>query len=126
MAIKNAKLNNVEVNFINGDMLNALTKKYDCIISNPPYIARDEKIMDIVKDNEPALALYADNDGLYFYEEILKNCKKYLKDNYYIFFEIGYLQAQEIKKLANKYLNCIVEIQKDLNGLDRYIIIKNK
>ena len=126
VALENAKLNNVDINFIEGNMLNPLNKKYDCIISNPPYIAYDEDVMEIVKNNEPNNALYADNDGLYFYEEILKNCKNYLKEKYYIFFEIGYSQGEKIKEIARKYLDCIVEVRKDLQGFDRYVIIKNK
>ena len=126
LAKENAKLNNVDINFIKGDMLHPLNKKYDCIISNPPYIPYNEEVMDIVKNNEPNNALYADNEGLYFYEEILKNAKDYLKDKYYIFFEIGYNQGERIKEIALKYLDCIVEIKKDLQGFDRYIIIKNK
>lgn len=126
VAIENAKLNNVDINFYNGDMLEPLNKKYDCIISNPPYIAYDEEVMDIVKNNEPNNALYADNDGLYFYEDILKNSLNFLKDKYYIFFEIGYNQGNRIKKIALKYLDCDVEIKKDLQGFDRYVIIKNK
>ena len=126
LAIENAELNNVNINFYNGDMLNPLDKKYDCIISNPPYIAYDEEVMEIVKNNEPNNALYADNNGLYFYEEILKNCKNYLKDKYYIFFEIGYSQGNSIKEIALKYLDCEVEIKKDLQGFDRYVIINNK
>ena len=126
LARENAKLNNVEINFIEGDMLKPLNKEYDCIISNPPYIAYDEEVMDIVKNNEPNNALYADNEGLYFYEEILKNCKDYLKDKYYIFFEIGYSQGEKIKRIALKYLDCNIEIRKDLQGFDRYIIITNK
>ena len=126
LAKENAKLNNVEINFINRDMIKPLYKKYDVIISNPPYISYNEKIMDIVKNNEPNIALYADNDGIRFYEEILKNYKDNLKDKYYIFFEIGYSQGERIKKLALKYLNCTVEIKKDLQGFDRYIIINNK
>lgn len=126
LAKENAKLNNTQINFYNGDMLNPLNKKYDCIISNPPYIAHDEEVMDIVKNNEPKTALYADNNGLYFYEEIIKNCKSYLKDKYYIFFEMGYNQGNSIKELALKYLDCDVEIKKDLQGFDRYIIIRSK
>ena len=126
VARENAKLNNVDINFYNGDMLRPLSKKYDCIISNPPYISYNEEIMDIVKNNEPSNALYADNEGLYFYEEILKNCKDYLKDKYYIFFEMGYSQGSRIKQIALKYLDCTVEIKKDLQGFDRYVIIKNK
>ncbi len=122
----NAKLNSAEVNFINGDMLKPLNKKYDLIISNPPYISYDEDIMDIVKNNEPNIALYAPNDGLYYYEQILKNCSKYLKEKYYILFEIGYNEGIKVKDLALKYLDCDVEIKKDLQGFDRYVIIKNK
>lgn len=80
--------------------------------------------MDIVKNNEPHLALYADNDGLYYYDKILKNCNKYLKEKYLIAFEIGSNQGLKIKDLANKYLNCNIEIIKDLQGLDRFVFIK--
>ena len=106
-------------------MLSPLNKKYDLIISNPPYIAYDEEIMDIVKNNEPHLALYADNEGLYYYEQILKNVKDYLKKDYLIAFEIGYKQAKKIDLLAHKYLNCSVTIEKDLYGKDRYVFIKS-
>jgi len=126
VARENAKLHNVEINFINGDMLKPLSKKYDCIISNPPYIAYDEEIMDIVKENEPDIALYASNNGLYYYEEILKNCKKLLKENSLIAFEIGYKQGQAVIDLAHKYLNCDVTLEQDLQGKDRFIFIQIK
>lgn len=126
VAKENALLNDTKINFYLGNMLEPLNKKYDCIISNPPYIANDEQIMDIVKNNEPHLALYADNDGLYYYDKILKNCNKYLKEKYLIAFEIGSNQGLKIKDLANKYLNCNIEIIKDLQGLDRFVFIKNR
>lgn len=126
VAKKNNKINNAKVNFYLGDMLEPLNKKYDVIISNPPYIAYDENIMEIVKNNEPHLALYADNDGLACYEKILSTCGKYLNDKALIAFEIGQTQGQRIKEMAHKYLNCEVEIKKDLNNLDRFIFIKLK
>ena len=126
LAMENAKLNNVEINFIQNDMLYNIDKKYDLIISNPPYIRYDEEIMDIVKNNEPHLALYADNEGLYYYEKILKQVKNNLKENYVILFEIGYDQGEKIKSIAQKYLDCTVQIKKDLQGFDRYVIIENK
>ena len=55
-------------NLIHSDMFQNITNKYDIIISNPPYIKTTEEIEEIVKNNEPHLALYADNNGLYFYE----------------------------------------------------------
>ena len=125
VAKKNAINNKVNINFYLGDMLKPLNKKYDVIISNPPYIAYDEEIMDIVKNNEPHLALYADNNGLYYYEQILKNVKKYLKKDYLIVFEIGYKQAKKIESLAHQYLDCSVTIEKDLYGKYRYVFIEN-
>ena len=86
-----------------------------------------EDIEGIVEKNEPHIALYADNDGLYYYEEILKNCKKNLKDNFIIAFEIGKSQGKLVKNLALKYLDNIdVFIKKDLNNLDRFVIIVSK
>lgn len=126
VARENALLNKVDINFIHSDMLNSVKGKFDIIISNPPYIRYDEEIMDIVKNNEPHIALYADNKGLYFYEEILKNCSKYLKDKFLIAFEIGEEQGKDIVDLANKYLIDIkVWIEKDFRNLDRYVFIKN-
>jgi len=124
VAKRNAKNNNVHINFYLGNMLEPLDKKYDCIISNPPYIAYDEEIMDIVKKNEPSIALYANNDGLEYYEIILSNCKNYLKNNALISFEIGHTQGKKIENLAHKYLNCKVAIEKDLQGKDRFVFIE--
>ena len=122
----NAKENNADITFVNTDIYKGITKKFDCIISNPPYISKSEKIMDIVYNNEPYLALYAENDGLYFYEEILKNAKNILKDKYLICFEIGNNQGEQIKKISNKYLNdAKVIIKKDLEKRDRMIFIYN-
>ena len=124
VAKENNIKNNSKVNFYLGDMLKPLNKKYDVIISNPPYIAYDEEIMDIVKNNEPHTALYADNEGLYFYEEIIENCKNYIKNKALIAFEIGYKQGNKIKDIANKYLDCEVLIEKDYSGKDRFVFIK--
>ena len=84
VAKKNAFNNKVDINFIESDLFDKIKGKFDVIISNPPYISYDEEIMDVVKNNEPEIALFAKNDGLYYYEEILKNCSKYLKDKFLI------------------------------------------
>ena len=107
-------------------MLEPLSNKYDCIISNPPYIAYDEEVMDIVKNNEPHIALYAENNGLQYYEQILSNCKNYLNDKALIAFEIGETQGEQIKQLAHKYLDCDVAIEKDLQEKDRFVFINLK
>ena len=124
VAKRNASKLSVDITFIKSDMLSSVTGLFDCIISNPPYIAYDEDIMDIVKNNEPHLALYASNNGLYFYEDILKNCSKVLKDKFLIAFEIGQTQGEAIKSLAHKYLTDIeVSIEYDIQGLDRFVFI---
>jgi len=128
-ALNVAKKNkeDLDIEIIKSNILENISKKYDVIISNPPYISKDEEIMDIVKNNEPHIALYADNNGLHFYHEILKNCKKNLKDKYLIAFEIGEKQKDSIIKLANKYLDNIdIICKKDMQGRDRMIFIMNK
>ncbi len=127
VAKENAKLNNVDINFYLGNMLEPLDGKFDCLISNPPYLDKDERVMDIVKNNEPHLALYARNKGLEYYEVILKNCKKYLNDKYLIAFEIGPSQVNEIKQLIKKHLsNSKIIVEEDLSDRDRFIFIVNR
>ena len=127
VAQKNALNNKVDINFINSDMLTNITKKYDIIISNPPYLTKEDDIMDIVKNNEPEIALYAKDNGLYYYDVILKNIKNNLKDKYLIAFEIGYTQGEAIKNIALKYLDNInVKIEKDFSNKDRFVFIEPK
>lgn len=122
----NAKYNNTDINFINADMTNYQEKQYDVIISNPPYIRYDEEIMPIVKDNEPSLALYASDEGLYFYKKIIDNIPFITKDKYLICFEIGYKQSVDIVNYANKKLNNInIYVEKDYSQKDRFIFIDN-
>lgn len=129
VAKENVAINKANVTFFEGDMLKPYIEnniKLDVIVSNPPYIKEDEKIEDIVKNNEPHLALYAKNNGLEFYDSILKNASYVLKDKYLIAFEIGLDQGKNIEALAKKYLsNSIVEIEKDLSGKDRFIFVYN-
>lgn len=127
VAQENALNNKVDINFINSDMLTNITKRYDIIISNPPYLTKEDDIMDIVKNNEPEIALYAKDNGLYYYDVILKNIKNNLKDKYLIAFEIGYTQGEAIKNLALKYLDNInAKIEKDYSNKDRFVFIEPK
>ena len=82
--------------------------------------------MDIVKNNEPHLALYAANNGLYFYEEILKNISNHLNKNYLIAFEIGYKQYKDIENIIKNYLpNSYIKLEQDYSQKDRFIFISN-
>lgn len=127
VAEKNKIKNNSNVHFFESDIYSNVVKKYDLIISNPPYIGNNEEIMEIVKNNEPSIALYGGDDGLYFYRKILKEAKKYLKEKSMIALEIGSFQEMEIRKIIDLYFpKSIVISKKDYNQLDRYIFIFNE
>lgn len=131
-ALEVAKLNannlNLDVTFIESDWFsNVKLEQYDIIVSNPPYIKTDEEIEEIVKNNEPSLALYGGVDGLDCYRKILANIKPYLNNKFLIAFEIGESQEEEIYDIVNKYLKDIeITCKKDLYGRNRMIFVRNK
>lgn len=131
-ALEVAKLNannlNLDVTFIESDWFsNVKLEQYDIIVSNPPYIRTDEEIEEIVKNNEPSLALYGGVDGLDCYRKILANIKPYLNNKFLIAFEIGESQEEEIYDIVNKYLKDVeITCKKDLYGRNRMIFVRNK
>ena len=126
VAEDNAKTLDLDVNFIKSDWFsNVPLDKYDVIVSNPPYIKTDEEIEEIVRNNEPHLALYGGIDGLDCYRNILKDINNYLKDDYLIAFEIGYLEGEDLKLLVeNTIPNSKVIIKKDLSNKDRMLFVE--
>ena len=127
VARDNAKKSGVDISFVCSDVFSNIKGKYDVIISNPPYISRDEIVEKVVLDNEPHIALFADNDGLYFYREILKNAKKYLNSIFLIAFEIGELQGDRVRDLVFEYLDDVdVVIEQDYSLRDRFVFIFSK
>ena len=124
VAQQNAKNLNLSVNFIENNMLEQINEKYDVIISNPPYISYDEEIEQIVKENEPQVALYAEENGLYYYRKILSTIKNNLKEEFLIAFEIGYKQKEKIINIINSYLeNVQIDCLQDMQQRDRMILI---
>ncbi len=98
--------------------------KYDAIISNPPYIRSD--VIDTLSQEvrcEPRAALDGGEDGLIFYRAIVEKYRKNLKENGCFIFEIGYDQAEDIRRIAESGdFSC--EIKKDLGGCDRVAVLK--
>ena len=127
VAQENAKNLETEVTLIENDMLEGLNEKYDIIISNPPYIKDNEGIEDIVKNNEPHLALYAGIDGLDCYRKILKQAQNCVNKNFLIAFEIGETQKDDIISLAkNTFPQATIISKKDMQDRDRMIFIYQK
>ena len=124
--IRNHKLGD-RTSFIKSDLLEepiANGKKYDILISNPPYIKEEviEELMEDVKNYEPHTALSGGKDGLYFYRRIVEDSDKILKENGILAFEIGHDQGEEVKGLMTEKGYNNVRVIKDLAGLDRVVI----
>jgi len=120
IAIENANNNNANITFIKSDLFDNISGKFDLIISNPPYISYKDKITikDSVLNYDPHLALFAEEDGIYFYRKIIENAVHYLSKDGVIFFEIGYDQKEKILELG-KNNNFITTVYKDINDRDR-------
>lgn len=120
IAIENANNNNANITFIKSDLFDNISGKFDLIISNPPYISYKDKITikDSVLNYDPHLALFAEEDGIYFYRKIIEKAVHYLSKDGVIFFEIGYDQKEKILELG-KNNNFITTVYKDINDRDR-------
>lgn len=129
IARKNAKENKVKVKFIYSDLFNNLknNKKFDIIVSNPPYLETKEieNIEDEVKNYDPLIALDGGNDGLDFYRQIAINAPNYLSDRGMIVLEISYSKAEFVKKIFEKDFSNI-KILKDNFGNDRILIASKR
>ena len=112
---------NANVTFLQGDMVEPLYgKKFDIIVSNPPYIPNTEDVESLVKDNEPNIALFGGNDGLKFYRIIVENAVKIAKDKFIMAFEHGYDKNAEIEALIlQHYPSATVIHKKDMQGKNR-------
>lgn len=124
VANQNKIINNVNnVDFINKDLFEINNfDGYEIIVSNPPYVSHDEQVGDETKF-EPQNAIFADNNGLLFYEDIIRKVSK-SRTVKHIFFEIGMTQASVIRTYVEKYLsNYKMDVYQDLANKDRYIHI---
>jgi len=126
LANENAKNQNLQIFLKKSDCFTEISEKYDIIVSNPPYISReDESEVGLnVLNSEPHLALFADEDGLAIYRRIAEDAKDYLKDGGKIYLEIGYKQGQSVPELFRKHIpEKRVLTLKDQFGQDRMVVI---
>ena len=127
VAKENAQSHDAIIKFIQSDIFDNIADKFDIIVSNPPYIDRKDEVtmQDNVLKYDPHLALFAEEEGMYFYRKIIEQANDYLNENGVIFFEIGYDQKDKIIKLAdlNGYS---AEVYKDINGRDRMAFLVRK
>lgn len=121
-------LNGGTARILCGDMFAPLDPgdKYDCIISNPPYIRTEvyETLMPEVHDHEPRTALDAGSDGLMFYRKIAKAAPGFLSREGRLFLEIGYDQADEVSEILKGSGFTGIDVYKDYAGNDRVVIAK--
>ncbi len=121
VARKNIKKLGANVEVLQGDMVKPLIgKKFDLIVSNPPYIPDEEEVSELVVKNEPNVALFGGSDGLDFYRIIVEDSSLIAKDKFMLAFEHSYMQNKEIKEIIlNKYPSAKIEQIPDLQGKDR-------
>ncbi|KHD46649.1 peptide chain release factor N(5)-glutamine methyltransferase [Streptococcus hongkongensis] len=129
LAQENAKQLSLEINFLHSDLFREIFGKYDIIVSNPPYIAVEDKeeVGLNVWYSEPHLALFAEENGFAIYRAILKQAKDYMAENASLYFEIGYKQGQDLMKLAKVMLpDYRVRLLQDYFGKDRMVVIDHE
>lgn len=126
VAQENADALQAEVAFIKSDLFEKITGVYDCIVSNPPYIASGEipGLMPEVRDHEPVTALDGAADGLHFYRRIAADAKNFLKPEGWLLCEIGFDQGTEVAALFQREGYTEIEVKKDLAGLPRVVIAR--
>ena len=130
----NAEKNGCEINFVRSDLFEDLVTLqgsydealvFDLIVCNPPYVSEEEYAnLEPEIYFEPKIALVAQNNGLYFYEKILKEAKNFLKENGLLYLEIGSEQADEIIKIAIESKYTEYTVHKDLCDRNRIVRIK--
>ena len=109
--------------FLEGDLFENVTGKFDLLVSNPPYIASAEveKLMPEVLEHEPRMALDGREDGLYFYRRIVEEWPRFLYGGAQVFFEIGFDQGEAVKQLMKEAGFQDIQVIPDYAGLDRVV-----
>lgn len=109
--------------FVKSDLFEAISGKYDLIVSNPPYIPTEviPTLMEEVRSHEPVGALDGRKDGLFFYRKIIEQASVFLTRGGILFFEIGCEQAESVKAMLEAAGYKEINVVKDYAGLDRVV-----
>ncbi|MDP1880320.1 MAG: peptide chain release factor N(5)-glutamine methyltransferase [Parachlamydiaceae bacterium] len=129
LAKRNAALNQVELFYLEGDLLEPfIDLKFDYLVCNPPYISKKEyaNLENEVKEFEPSLALIGGESGLEFYQRLSKELPHYLNSKSQIWMEIGYAQGEDIKKIFNSHGWVKKTVENDWAGHDRFFFLENE
>ena len=123
VAEENAGSLGLTAEFVQGDLFEPVTGKFEIIVSNPPYIPSNviPTLMEEVREHDPLMALDGKEDGLYFYREITGKASEYLYPGGMLFLEIGCEQAGAVTELMKNVGYRDVTVCKDLAGLDRVV-----
>lgn len=127
LAEKNALVNNADVKFFVDNIFNPLfvkSKKFDIIVSNPPYVTESEKprIDKNVLHYEPLTALFVpDLNSLMYYKAIAALAREALTPGGRLYLEINESKSEEIEELLIRSNFSQIEIRKDINGKFRMV-----
>lgn len=123
VAKQNADRLDCKAVLVQGDLFENIESSYQILVSNPPYIRTGDipELMQEVKEHEPYMALDGRTDGLYYYRRIVEKLADYIEDDGYVFFEIGFDQAEDLRKIFVEHGFQNMKVQKDLTGHDRVV-----
>ena len=128
LARENAQYCGLSLTFVQSDCLEAISGRFDIIVSNPPYISAADKaeVGLNVLTSEPHMALFAEEDGYAVYRKIAEQAGDYLTEKGKIYLEIGYKQGDDVRDLLKEsFPQKRIRVLKDQFGKDRMVAMDN-
>ena len=125
LAVENGSILNLKIEWVTTDLLRGVNKKFDLLISNPPYVKSDKSdLEESVEKYEPQLALNGGHDGMQVIKHILSAAKENLKKNAFICLEHSFDQAEKVFDLSKQFGYQYIEKINDMSGKARVSVLK--